>query len=218
MAHTHLAKCGLVQHDSESFKFEETIDDRIDEWPHSWALGEISYRLNNSTPDIVNEKFQERAVTVALRAWQLRLGDLKFRRERNPDTHVDFNVSFEDLAHFDGKKGVLAHAYFPGQGEISGDCHINDDWNWVTGVHLSTMGRPPLVPILMHEFGHSIGLRHDNFDNTDIMYPSFDLGLKKNNLGSRSISRAQERYGQRNLSGRIIAYFQNRRMVGSDFR
>ncbi len=113
---------------------------------------------------------------------------------------------------------MLAHAYFPGQGEASGDCHINDDWNWVAGVHLASLSKPPLVPILMHEFGHSIGLRHDPFDTNDIMYPSFDLGKRKNNLGSRSIQRAQERYGQRNLSARIIAYFQWRRMIGSDFR
>ena len=220
MSHKH-AKCELIQNDSESFKFTETIDATMgeqEEWPHSWPHGEISYRLNSYTPDIASEVWQERAVTVALRAWQLRLKDLKFRREYNPTTHVDFNVSFENLAHFDGKKGVLAHAYFPGQGDISGDCHINENWNWVTGVHLSTMGKPPLVPILMHEFGHSIGLRHDISDRTDIMYPSFDLGQKKNNLGSNAISRAQDRYGQRNLSARIIAYFQARRMRGSDFR
>ena len=212
------AKCELAQKDSSSLQFSETVDERITEWPHSWPHGEISYRLNNYTDDIVKENWQERSVTVALRAWQLRLSKLKFRRERNPDTHVDFNVEFEDLAHFDGKKGVLAHAYFPGQGNISGDCHINDDWNWVAGVHLATLSKPPLVPILMHEFGHSLGLRHDTFDDTDIMYPSFNLGHRKNNLGSRSIERMQTRYGKRNLSARIIAYFQWRRMIGSDFR
>jgi hypothetical protein len=212
-----LAKCELIKKDSGSLQFSETIDDRITEWPHSWPHGEISYRLNNRSDDS-SKRFQERAVTVALRAWQLRLSNLKFRKERNPDAHVDFNVSFEDLAHFDGKRGVLAHAYYPGQGDISGDCHINDNWNWVAGVHLATLSKPPLVPILMHEFGHSIGLRHDPFDDTDIMYPSFNLGHRKNNLGNRSIARAQERYGKRFLSARIIAYFQWRRMVGSDFR
>jgi len=211
------AKCEIVQLDSSRFKFAETIDERIMEWPHSWPKGEISYRINSFTDD-TRKDWQIRAVTVALRAWQLWLKDLKFRRERNPDTHVDFNVEFEDLAHFDGKKGVLVHAYFPGQGDISGDCHINDEWNWVPGTHLSTMGRPPLVPILIHEFGHSLGLRHDLFDKTDIMYPSFDLGKKKNKIGGRSVARMQERYGKRSLSTWIIRYFQARRMRGSDFR
>lgn len=213
---TH-ARCELVQNNSRELRFSETVDERIDEWPHSWPLGEISYRLNNRSDDS-NKRFQDRAVTVALRAWQLRISNLRFRKERNRDAHVDFNVSFEDLAHFDNRRGVLAHAYFPGQGDISGDCHINDDWNWVAGVHLATLSKPPLVPILMHEFGHSLGLRHDAFDVTDIMYPSFNLGERKNNLGNRSIARMQERYGKRNLSARIIAYFQWRRMVGSDFR
>lgn len=79
------------------------------------------------------------------------------------------------------------------------------------------MGKPPLVPILMHKFGHGIGLTHDPFDKTDIMYPSFDLGKKKNTIGHRSIARAQERYGKRNLSAWVLAYFIGRRNRGTDF-
>ena len=189
----------------------------INEWPHSWPNGDISYRLNNFSTDF-KERWQERAVTVALRVWQWRIKNIRFRRERNPDAHVDFNVSFEDLAHFDNRKGVLAHAYFPGQGDISGDCHINDEWTYVPGVHLSGLSRPPLVPILVHEFGHSLGLRHDTTNTNSIMYPSFNLGQKKYMLGSRDIERIQERYGAHTLSQRIITYFQNRRLSGGDFR
>ena len=210
-------KCELIQLKSGSLKFADTIDGRIAEWKHSWTEGELSYRLNSFSND-TKKRWQTKSVVVALRAWQLRINKLKFRRERNPDAHVDINVEFEDLEHFDGRQGVLAHAYYPGQGDISGDCHINDEWNWVTGTHLSTMGKPPLVPILIHEFGHSLGLRHDNFEVTDIMYPSFDLGKKKNKIGGRSVARMQERYGKRSLSTWIIRYFQARRMRGSDFR
>ena len=212
------SRCELVQSDSQHLTFSETVDERIDEWPHSWPHGEIIYRLNNFTGDIEKEKWQSKAVTVALRAWQLKLKHLKFRKERNPDTHVDFNVSFEDLAHFDGRRGVFAHAYFPGQSDLSGDCHINDDWNWVAKISMQTLSKPPLIPILMHEFGHSIGLRHDPFDKTDIMYPSFNLGETKYKIGKRSTQRAQERYGKRNLSSWILEYFQNRRLNGRDFR
>lgn len=209
-------RCELV-YTVNKLQFQDTVDKRIDEWPHSWPKGELSYRLNSYSDDMKKE-WQTKAVTVALRAWRWRLKDLSFRRERNPDAHVDINIEFEDLDHFDGKKGVLAHAYYPGQGDISGDCHINDDWAWVTGVHLSTMGKPPLVPILIHEFGHSIGLVHDPYDKEDIMFPSFDLGKKKNRIGTRSIERAQERYGKRNLAAWKIAYFLRRRDKGTDFR
>ncbi len=213
----HERRCELVQLDNGNLKFTENLDERIQEWPHSWPLGELSYRLNSYSTD-TKQKWQKRAVTVALRAWQWRLKNLHFRLERNPDAHVDINVEFEDLDHFDGKKGVLAHAYYPGQGDISGDCHINDEWNWVPGVHLATLSKPPLVPILIHEFGHSIGLTHDSFDKTDIMYPSFNLGQKKNRIGQHSIERAQSRYGKRNISPYILAYFLGRRDRGTDFK
>ena len=198
-------------------EFKQNIEG-INEWKHSWPEGEISYRLNNKTPDIPKASMQDRAVTVALRAWQLRINKLKFRRERNPDTAVDFDVSFEPLSHFKNSKGTFAHAYFPGQGKISGDCHINEDWDWTTHSDLQTLKNPPLVPVLIHEFGHSLGLVHDTHTRKSIMYPTFNLGQKKNRLGPRDISRIQERYGARSISQRLIDYFQNRRDKGFDFR
>ena len=210
-------KCQLKQLGSGSLKFTENNIEGLTEWPHNWADGEISYRLNNHTMDIDKEKHQHRAVTVSLRAWQLRINKLKFRRERNPNVSVDFDVSFQPLSEF-SSKGVLAHAYFPGQStKLSGDVEINDEWNWTYSSKFQTLSKPPLVPILIHEFGHSLGLTHDTVDKASIMYPSFNLGEKKNTLGLRDIQRIQERYGQRNLSRRILDYFRRRRDMAWDF-
>jgi len=198
-----------------TIQFKENIQG-IDEWPHSWPDGEISYRLDNFSEDL-SKKWQIRAVTVSLRTWQLRINKLRFRRERNKDAHVDFNVNFAEQDSF-SSAGVLAHAWFPGQGDISGDVEINDQWEWVAGVHLSNIGTPPMIPILIHEFGHSLGLRHDTTTTDSIMYPSFNIGRKKTGLGPRDISRIQERYGTRSLSQRILDYFLARRLRGSDFR
>lgn len=216
---THDRYCELTQFGDGSLKFKENLDERIEEWPYSWKPlpRQLSYRVNSHSDDLT-KRHQDRAVTVALRAWRWRLKNLSFKRERNPDVTVDINVEFEDLAHFDNKKGVLAHCYYPGQGDISGDCHINDEWNWVSGVHLASLSKPPLVPILIHEFGHGIGLTHDNYDPTDIMYPSFNLGKTKNRIGQRSIERGQLRYGARSIAAWKIAYFLRRRDRGSDFR
>jgi len=189
-----------------------------DEWPHNWPNGIITYRLNNLSLDIEKKEWQIRAVTVAFRAWQLHINNIKFKRERDITKHVDMNISFQPLAKFDNKKGVLAHAYFPGQGELSGDIELNDEWNWVPGVKWSKMMTPPLVPILIHEIGHGLGLRHDTRSMESIMYPSFDLGKKKNTLNEDDIFRIQTRYGKRNLPQRIIDYFINRRTLGIDYR
>ena len=216
---THPKCCELVKKGNNKLQFADTIDEKIDEWPHSWKPlpRELSYRLNNHSDDL-SKKWQERAVTVSLRAWRWRLKNLSFRRERNPDVKVDINVKFGDLEFFGGKKEVLARCYYSGQGDVSGDCEINDEWNWVPGVHLSSLSKPPLVPILIHEFGHGIGLTHDPYNPDDIMYPSFNLGKKKNRIGERSIGRAQGRYGVRSIAAWKLAYFLRRRDRGTDFR
>ncbi len=199
--------------------FKENIEG-INEWPHKWPDGEVSYRLNSYSTDF-SERNQLRAITVALRAWQLRINKIRFRRERNPDVSVDFDVSFEPTDHFTSDN-IFAHAYFPGQGDISGDVHINDGgWHWTSDVSLSNLARPPLVPIMIHEFGHSLGLRHDTFTDsmhTEIMYPTFNIGRKKTNLGIRDIFRIQEKYGARTMSQRWLDYFRRRRALGWDFK
>ena len=218
--HKDPASCSLVQ-SGNHLEFRENIEG-IDEWPNSWPDGEISYRLNNFSSDIL-ERWQTRAITVALRAWKLRINKIWFRRERNPDTHVDLQVWFEPEDHF-SSRNVFAHAFFPNRTrqDMDGDVHINDEsWDWVSGAHMQDLAHPPLVPVMIHEFGHSLGLRHDKLStsmNTEIMYPTFNLGRRKTTLGPNDIARIQSRYGARTLSQRILDYFALRRLRGSDFR
>jgi len=204
----------------KGIEFAETLDNQL-EWPHKAPEGEISYRLNNFSDDF-SKRWQTKAVTIALRAWKLRLNRISFRKERNPDAHVYANIEWHPLSHFNNRKGVLAHGYFPGQGDVSGDVHLNDYWDYVPGVFMQDLSHPPLIPIMMHEFGHSIiGLRHDTLVSSmgiEMMYPSFNLGRKMNVLGPRTIQRGQERFGARTLRQRWIDYFLLRRFRGSDFR
>ena len=57
---------------------------------------------------------------------------------------------------FDGVGLDLAHAFPPGQDEISGDAHFDDDEDWSV---IPGRGKQ-LLQVLVHEFGHSLGLDH----------------------------------------------------------
>ena len=198
-----------------SWSLNETLPE-IDEWKHKWETPIITYRLNNYTGDWKKQKDQTTAVTVAFRAWQLRVKDIRFKRIYAKNVPVDINISFKPLENF-RTEGVLAHAYYPGQGDVSGDIEINDHWNWVPHANWQNLARPPLLAILMHEIGHSLGLKHDTRTQESIMYPSFNLGRSKNALHENDIKRIQAKYGKRNLIQQITDYFRGRRARGEDF-
>ena len=48
--------------------------------------------------------------------------------------------------------------------------------------------------VLLHEFGHMLGLKHDTKDKSSVMYPYYSGIL---NLSNRDVSRIQSKYGAR---------------------
>ena len=187
------------------------------EWPHKWDKPIVTYRLNNFTNDWEKKKHQERAVSVAFRTWQERVKDVKFKRVYDSFTPVDIPIDFKPLSAFGGRRGVLADAVYPGQIETS-PIRINDDWDWVPHANWQNIGHPPLLAVLIHEIGHALGLKHDTRTMDSIMYPSFDLGVPKNNLHEYDIARIQDKYGKRTVSQRFLDVMKRRRLDGTDFR
>lgn len=202
----------------------------IKEWEHKWSpsKGIVSWVVENKSDDKQIQGWEERAVAIALRTWGLRITDIKFRKLsiRKDPIEADIIVRFDSPdtnKYFKDRPTVLAYAYFPGQGKVSGDVTFNDAYIWSKdgkpiNAHLidpenygpdttSTFKTYNIIQTLIHELGHSLGLRHNTECQDCIMYPYYNGYVT---LHSNDVKRIQSFYGKRHLSTWILEYFRKR--------
>ena len=194
----------------------EFIEDTQTEWRHKWTLDVMYYDVISPCRTL-EEKKVRKALNLAMTTWNLEI-PIKFKsnwnNRRNPISNItiDFKTSDEDH-YFKDKPSVLAYAYFPGQGDVSGKVIFNNDYIW------STNGKPisgkkakekgyvvdayddnqlktyNLIHVLIHELGHTLGLRHDaHNDTSDIMDPYYSGKLE---LSNYDLMRIRAKYGIR---------------------
>lgn len=101
-----------------------------------------------------------------------------------------FRGDHGDGTPFDGKGGVLGHAFAPPDGRF----HLDEDEEWaIDGRNLNATSFD-METVVMHEIGHVLGLAHSSVAAA-VMYPTVPMGKKKVELDNDDIDGIQSLYG-----------------------
>ncbi|XP_046330276.2 neutrophil collagenase-like [Haliotis rufescens] len=165
-----------------------------------WKYSTIRWGISQFTSQLQRES-QRKSLTDAFQRWQA-VSDLKFvYSEDKPDIDIRFvSRDHGDGSAFDGrsnkmKGNVLAHAFPPGSGGLSGDAHFDNDELWTIDVDNKDWERKYLEKVAAHEFGHSLGLQHSNVDGA--LMSAYYSGVKRTyDLSDDDINAIQYLYGK----------------------
>ena len=131
-----------------------------------WGHTDLTYGFVNGTSDIAEEE-ERQAVRDALKLWS-DATPLTFSEvaAENAEIKISWATgSHGDAFPFDGINGVLAHAFYPEDGDI----HFDDAETWTMSTRSSAAQPIDLVTVAAHELGHSLGLGHSSVTSA-LMY------------------------------------------------
>ena len=195
------------------------------EWQHKWEKDILTYDIeHHETLKLISKRQLKRAVNLAISTWNFEI-PIKFKSAWNTkaDIEIRFKTKDEDK-YFKDRPSVLAYAYFPGQANYSGRVVFNASYIWdlkgkgISGKNAIKKGLVEnayptnilktynLYAVLIHELGHTLGLKHDISgakDGADIMDAYYSV--TNLDLSDRDIYRIRVKYGQRVYS-RFIWY------------
>ncbi|KAL0180118.1 hypothetical protein M9458_025560, partial [Cirrhinus mrigala] len=102
-----------------------------------WKKSDLTWSIQNypSLPPILKPSEVNTIMAYALKAWSdvtnLKFHDTTQGERDRADIKISFVRSLHDDGYpFDGRGGTLAHAFFPGEADVAGDTHFDDEETW----------------------------------------------------------------------------------------
>ncbi|XP_033747225.1 matrix metalloproteinase-19-like [Pecten maximus] len=159
----------------------------------------IKWKKNSVTWNVINpssqlpDGIQKLAIRNAFKYWS-DVSPIQFRETSGtPDIEIKFasgNHGDGPRNSFDGRGGVLAHAFFPGVDVLAGDTHFDEGERWVYHSNSGT----ELETVAAHEFGHALGLGHSS-NPSALMAPYYRGYIPGQRLHNDDIRGVQSLYG-----------------------
>ena len=205
-----MSGCTVHTNNRTNLEFIETQT----EWAGKWTKPVMYYAIEN-LPRTMTQQQVRKALNYAMTTWDIEI-PIKFKPAWVDKVTPDIVLSFSATDKlFIDSPSVLAYAYFPEQGSVSGKVVFNDNYiwdflgkgikakdalakGWITGTSNpeNIMKTYSILAVLIHELGHSLGLRHDtsgNSDGIDVM-DAFYSGIDRIELSERDLERIHLKY------------------------